>query len=244
MRKIIVIVLMLHATGAFAQSALPPNLLAQHTIDRLSGFGLSPADLLYGVPLPEGTVTGSSYLHEDWRKAALLLYEGEKLIEGFPVRIDLALNQIEIKPASGIKVLGFEHVKSIAWITADEQIEYFINAKDYVNASDNITGFFQVVSDGNLPLLRYVYVSVKEPDYNVAMNVGSLNHKLFTKQKYFMLVKSKAIEVPSNRKKLVPFFEDRQKQMESFLSDKRLSPGNDAEIKIIFDYYNQIHKEK
>lgn len=244
MRKIVVIMLMLRTAGSFGQSALPPNLLAEHTIDRLSGFGLSPADLLYGVPLPEGTVTGSSYLHEDWRKAALLLYEGQKLIEGFPVRLDLALNQIEIKPASGVKVLDFEKVKSLAWITADGEIEYFINTKDYVNTKDDITGFFQVVCDGKLPLLRYVYVSVKEPDYNVAMHVGSLDHKLFKKQKYFMLVKNKAIEVPSSRKKLIPFFENHQKQMQSFLSDKKLSPGNDAELKIIFDRYNQFPKEK
>src|SRR3990170_1363664 len=100
----------------YAQSVVPNNIRAANTLDRLVEDGLSNADMLYGFPLPEGKIIGDTYLETQWKAASILLYDKDKLIEGFPARYDIYLNELEIKAKNGIKVLKGDKVKSFVWM--------------------------------------------------------------------------------------------------------------------------------
>jgi hypothetical protein len=97
----------------YAQAVVPPNVRAANTLDRLKeSRDFSSADLLYGIPLPEGKIIGDTYLDIHWKNSSILLYESEKLIEGFPIRYDIRTDEVEVKSKSGIKVLNGVKIKS------------------------------------------------------------------------------------------------------------------------------------
>ncbi len=89
----------------FAQVAMPNNLRAASTIDRISGFqGKTAPDFLYGIPYPPGKVIGDTYLDANWKNSIIQLYENDKIIEGYQTRYDIQLNEIEVKSGNDIKV--------------------------------------------------------------------------------------------------------------------------------------------
>ena len=227
----------------YAQSVVPNNIRAANTLDRLVDLdGLSNADMLYGIPLPEGKVIGDTYLDAQWKAASILLYDKNKLIEGFPVRYDIHLNELEIKAKNGVKVLKGDKVKSFVWIDSlTNSPTYFVNAKEFKN-EDNVTltGFFQVLIDGSLPLFKKTKVDVKKANYNVQLNVGSLDDKILKKDELYVVKGHQVIELPSSKKKLLPFFGDKSEDIEKFIKENALTTNKEYHLTTIFKHYNSL----
>ncbi|HEX6226538.1 MAG TPA: hypothetical protein VFZ52_19090 [Chryseolinea sp.] len=243
MRNLVgILVMLMFVPWSNAQSVVPPNVRATHTLDKLTDLdGINTSDILYGIPLPPGKIVGDTYLDIHWRKSSILLYENDKLIEGFPVRYDIQANEAEIKSKSGIKVLKGEKIKSFVWVDSlSKTPDYFVNAKDFRN-EDNVpyTGFFQVLTEGPVPLFKKTLLEIKKADYNLQFNVGSQDDKILKKSKYYALKDKRVLELPSSRKKLAAFFGDKAEPMEEFMRDNNLSPKGD-ELKIIFEHYNSL----
>ncbi len=227
----------------YGQSVVPNNIRAANTLDRLVDLdGLSNADMLYGIPLPEGKVIGDTYLDVQWKAASILLYDKDKLIEGFPVRYDIHLNELEIKAKNGVKVLKGDKVKSFVWIDSlTNSPIYFVNAKEFKNEYNvTITGFFQVLTDGSLPLFKKTNVDVKKADYNVQLNVGSLDDKILKKHELYAVKGHRVIEVPSSKKKLLPLFGDKSKDVEKFIKENALTTNKEYHLTNIFKHYNSL----
>ncbi len=83
-------------------------------------------------------------------------------------------------------------------------MHYLINAKDFKN-SDNVplTGFFEVLAEGTLPLLLKTKIVVKKPDYNEALNVGPRDTKILGNEKLYYAKVDHVFEVPSPKKKIL-----------------------------------------
>ena len=48
-------------------------------------------------------------------------------------------------------------------------------------------GFFQILSDGKLPLMKSTKITVKKADYNAALNVGSPDDKILKSEELNLL---------------------------------------------------------
>src|SRR5215204_7443749 len=82
-------------------SVIPSNVRAVNTIERLTDSnGLGNNEMMFGIPLPEGKVIGDTYLSTEWKKSVILLYDKNKLIEGFPLRYDIKSDELDIKGGS------------------------------------------------------------------------------------------------------------------------------------------------
>jgi hypothetical protein len=246
MKKIaLVLIGIVVAAAAYAQAVMQDNLRAATTLDRLSNFqGHNTADLLYGIPMPPGKIIGDTYLSQDWKMATVLLYADNKIIEGFPVRYDIAANELEFNAKNGIKVLSGEKIKSFVWMDADTKVpSYFINGKEFKD-SDNVpyVGFFQVLSDGKMPLMKRTKVTIKKPDYNVALNVGSADEKIFKSVMICYSKENKISKIPSSNKKGIPVFGEKSAEVKKFVEDNALSFGEEDELIKIFDFYNGLYK--
>jgi hypothetical protein len=243
MKKLTAFFLIAGVLSANAQSVVPPNIRAINTIERLNDFdGMTNGDIMYGIPLPPGKVIGDSYLDTHWKKSTILLYEKDKLIQGFPSRYDIYLDELEINARNGIKVLKGDKIKSFVWFDSSTNVpSYFVNAKDFKN-EDNVplTGFFQVLSDGANPLLKKTDIHIRKATYNVALNVGSQDDKILKKDDFYLLKGSNVFEIPSSRKKLLPLFGDRAEVMEKFIKENSLSTTKEDDLKIIFNQYNSL----
>jgi hypothetical protein len=238
-----ILVLLAFAFKCHAQAVVPPNVRATHTLDRLrESREFNTADLLYGIPLPEGTTIGDTYLDAHWKTSSILLYENEKLIEGFPIRYDIKADEMEVKSKKGIKVLKGSKIKSFVWVdSVTKAPDFFVNAKDFKNESNvPYSGFFQVLTEGSLPLFKKTEIDIKKADYNIQFNVGSQDDKILKKSEFYALKDNQVIELPSSRKKLVALFGDKSEAMEVFIKENDLSITKEDPLKIIFEHYNSL----
>jgi len=73
-----------------AQNTLPDQIRIRQTLDGLSDLGgLSQNDMLYGIDIEPGRLLGDYYLDSKWNKASLLLYESDRMIDGYYVKYDI-----------------------------------------------------------------------------------------------------------------------------------------------------------
>lgn len=235
--------MLIFAYASFGQAVVPQNIRATNTVDKLSDLdGINSGDILYGIPLPEGKIIGDTYLDTRWRKSSILLYENNKMIEGFPVRYDIRTDEVEIKSKKAIKVVKGTKVKSFVWIdSASKNLEYFVNAKDFKDA-DNVpySGFFQVLTDGKVSLFKKTLIEIKKADYNIQLNVGSRDDKILKKSEFYVLKDNQVIELPASKKKVIALFDEKSEVMDRFIKENNLSVTKGDQLKIIFDHYNSL----
>ena len=243
MKILVTVIFVLVATlEGQSQAIVPPNIRATNTLEKLFDYnGIDEGDILYGIPLPEGKVVGDTYIDTHWRNANVMLFEKEKLIEGFPMRYDIHLDELEFKGKSGIKVLAGSKVKSFVWADSISRTPaYFINGKSFRNEDDvPFTGFFEVLEEGSVPLLKRTYISVRKADYNVAMNVGSRDDKILKKNKYYVLRENRLVELPASRKKFLSFFNDNSR-LDEYIRENGLSVTDEHDLKLIMSRYNSV----
>jgi len=233
---------------SFAQASAPTtNITAAYNLDRMSDFrGLNPSELVMGIPMAPGKTVGDTYLSEDWKTGTIILYENDKMIERYPIRYDIQTNELEIKASNGIKALQGQRIKSFTWVDSpDSPPAYFINAKD-LKCDDGsvLTGFLQVLEDGSIPLFKRTYLQIRKADYNVSLNVGSVDDKILKKDEFYLLYDEKIYETPSSKKKLLPFFGDHAAAMEEFMKDKNLGVSKEGDLQWIFNHYNSLAQKK
>lgn len=223
----------------FGQWAIPPVLRAENTLDRLSNKnGLSQGDLLYGLPIPPGSIIGDTYLDKKWNGATILLYETDKVIEGYFVKYDIKGLSVELKAKNGIKVLDIRKVKSMIWLDSiTNQPRYFVNAKEYNEEGTPLAGLLEVVVDGQMPLFKRTYLWEKEPNYVVAFDVGSRDKKIYKKDTFYFGKGSDIVKI-TNRKNLIVAFGDMGPEMDSFIKTNKLDVSKANGVQKIFEYYN------
>lgn len=239
----IVPVLLILISECYAQAVVPPNIRATFTLDKFGDMDRMGADdLLFGIPMAEGKVIGDTYLNTYWKNTNILLYEKGQVIKGIPVRYDIRPDELEVKTRDGIKVLKGNKVKSFVWTDSLTKVPvYFVNAKDYKN-EDNVsyTGFFQVLSEGALPLFKKTLLDIKKADYNIQLNVGSHDDKILKKAEYYTLKGNYVLELPSGKKKLIASFPDKSEEVEKFIKDNDLNVNKEEHLRLIFEYYNSL----
>jgi len=231
-------VMMMSRVG-LSQTAMPQNIRATNTLDRLSDVdGLSRSDLLYGIPLPPGEVIGDTYLDKKWNIASFILSDSEKLIEGYYVKIDVKADMLEIKTKSGIKVIEGKKVKSVVWLdSVTNQPHYFASARDYKLDGVPLTGFLEVMVDGSMPLMKRTTIFEKEPDYIPAFDVGSRDTKIFKKEAFYYAKKGELAKI-TNKKNLLPAFADQSGDIETYIKINKLDVSKQNGLVRVFEYYN------
>ncbi|SHH59093.1 hypothetical protein SAMN04488109_4515 [Chryseolinea serpens] len=224
-------------------NVVPNNIRSVNTLEKLyDPDGLGRTDMLYGIPQPEGKVVGDTYFSTQWKASTILLYKDEKMVEGFLTRYDIRANEIEVKTQSGIKIVSGDKVKSFIWIDSVSRVpSYFVNAKDFKDKDQTtLSGFFQVVVDGPLPLLKQTTVYVKKADYSVQFDVGSRDDKILKKTELYFARDGQVMELPSSKKKLLPLFGDKAEAIGKFIQDQNLTVSREADLVTIFNHYNGL----
>lgn len=240
--KTILVAMILSGTVAAAQpgSVIPVNIRAANVIDRLSdGNGLTNSETLYGIPLEPGRVVGSTYLNEEWKRTTVMMYNVQKMIEGYATRYEIDLNQVEIRTDAGVKVLSGDRVRSFVWV--DSLVgtpHYFVNTKDYKVEKDGVKGFFEVLVEGPMTLLVHPYIVVRQPTYDERLDIGERDTRILKKTAFFYMKDDAVRELPSAKRKFLPVFGEHADAVEQFIRTNRLLLNEPNHLKIIFEHYN------
>lgn len=236
---ILILSIISFSVDSIAQWAIPKNMRAENTLDRLSDKGgLSRSDLLYGIPMEPGNVIGDNYLDKKWNAATILLYQSETMIEGYPVKYDIKSDVIEIKSKSGIKILNGEKIKNMVWIDSlTAEPHYFVNGAEFKKDNVPSRGLLEVVVDGPIPLLRKMEIYVKQPTYNAAMGSGSQDTKILQKEVLFYSI-DKNLFLIKNKKNVLEASGDRAPEVEKFMKENKININKLSELKTVFEFLN------
>jgi len=239
LRLFLLVSVTLITTNSFGQAAIPPQMRAENTLDRISSKNsLSGSDILYGLPVPPGSTMGDNYLNKEWNQATFLLYQSEKMIEGYPAKFDIQSDLFEVKTNNGIKILDNSKVKNVVWIDSLTSLpHYFVNGKEYRIEGVPSTGILEIVVDGIFPLFKKTELLVKEPTYNVAFDVGSRDKKIF--QKAIMYYgKDKDLMRVKNKKDVLAAAGGRATEVEAFVKSNKLNLNKETDLKRVFEFLN------
>jgi len=239
--KIFILFLVSSSTciSSFGQWAIPANMRAENTMDRLSDKGgLSRSDLLYGIPMAPGGVVGDNYLDKKWNAANILLYQSETMIEGYPVKYDVKNDLLEIKSSWGIKVLEGRKIKNLVWVDSlTAQPHYFVNGAEYKYEGAKSLGLIEVIVDGKLPLLKRSELYTKKPTYNAALDVGSKDTKLYLKD-VFLYANGKDLIKIKNKADILKGAGDRSAEVENFIKVNKLNVNKQSGLTRVFEFIN------
>ena len=220
---------------SMAQWAIPSQMRTANTLDQISdrdGFGIN--DLLYGVPVEAGSVSQDHFLDKKWNMATILLYESDMMIEGYPVKYDVIGDALEIKARNGIKQIETRKIKSLVWLDSLTNLPcYFINGKEYLKSGLPFSGFLEVLSDGQMPLLKKCNVWSKKSTYE-----SDTEYEMIYRMEQLYYSKGKETTKVGSKKNLIAAFGDATGEIQSYITINKLDVSKQKDLQRIFEYYN------
>jgi hypothetical protein len=122
-------------------------------------------------------------------------------IANIPIRLDLLNNEVEFQTKYGTKAVLGETVQyfSVVRISGFTPTT-FVNVKEFKLEPGEVKGFFELLADGELKLLRYTKLWVKKPTYLPALDTGTKDTQIMKDSKYYFPKEKKQKSVqPENR---------------------------------------------
>ncbi|MBK5278936.1 MAG: hypothetical protein JJE09_08745 [Bacteroidia bacterium] len=230
--------------NGFSQGAIPEVVRSQETLRGLYN-GIGGSEILYGIALPPADLVGDSYLNANWKRSSVMLYQDEKLLEGYLTRYDIGENMIQFKTKNGAKIIDGDKIKSLVWIdTLSQARSYLINAKEYKNEEDvQMSGFFEVLSDGSLPFFKKTEISIKKANYVMQFDVGNKDDVIKKTVHYYYEQAGRVFIVPSNKKKIMQLFKGKEEEIKDFVKTNSLDISQEHHLNSVFEKYNLLAKE-
>jgi len=194
---------------------------------------------------PAGTV-GDVYLYEEYRTSTFWLYDGNQIVQGLAARLDMQRNEFDINlgQGKGIRALPGSKVRSMTWVNMlTNTPEYFINAGEYKNDDETpYYGFFQILSEGDLTLLKLNRVTFKPADRNPTHSTGSKDNRFLKGSDLYYAVGTKALKLP-NRKGILKLLEAQKPAIDKFIEINDINLNKEWHLVMLFDHYNSLVKK-
>lgn len=201
----------------------------------------SGGNMIFGIAPEPKTVEGHSFLDEKWNLATLLLYENEKLLEGYAIRYNISSHMFEVLAPNSNKATSLpgRKVQNFVWLDSTYKVpRYFVNGKDFMDEGSPISGFFEVIVEGELTLVRRMVAVLKESNYNEALMVGNRNDEIIRRNIYYYLNGKEVTEIPRKRKDLFRIFGEKEEEMKDFASNNSLEIKEPSGLFQLFTHYN------
>jgi len=214
----------------------------QHTLTTRPD--LQGGNMIYGIPDGPKQLLGNYYLDTKWNKSTIMLYKNEEILVDQWVRYNIASNQFEILSPNDerVKTIPGLRVQNLVWVDSLHRVpRYFINGMDLKENGTPISGFYEVLVDGELSLVRRTIATVKKSNYNTALMIGNKDDEIKKRDTYYYLQDDQVIEVPKSQKKLMKLFrEDKQEEIAKFIDDNDPNLKEVSGLYKVFSYYNSL----
>lgn len=192
-----------------------------------------------------GTV-GDVYLTPDYRIATFWLYDENRVAQGFATRLDLQRNEFDIYmgKGNGVKALAGSKVKTLVLSDSlTKTPQYFVNGQEFKDKDGApFVGFFQILSEGELTLLKLTTVTFKPADHNPTHYTGSKDNRFIKRTTLFYASGATALEMP-NRKGILRLMESRKAEIDKFIKVNEINISIERHLVALFDYYNSLVKK-
>lgn len=222
---------------------------AMNTLERFAygNFERNTGGNIPLMPMQKPQTVGERFLNRSWNKTSFLLYNASDFSEAYQAKYDLLDREMVVYFPTGLKVIRTENIKSFIWVdSVSARSGLFVNGREFTDAEDQVpfVGFFQVLSEGQLTLLKKTEASVQENNYNVALNVGRRDNQIRHKVAYFYALPDGTLHsLPKRREKLRQIFTGHEEEMERFIRLNQVNPEKEHHLEVLFGHYNALGQE-
>lgn len=237
-------VLLVLSVPAFAQQTYLNNRFLLERIGNTGNLLTGNSGMLAGIPQAAPGVVGDSFLKNYFSDAAFLLFDQEQVVSGYQTKYDIQKDDFYLLQNRVIRVLEGSRVRNFVLVDSITKARHqFISGKllkDETGAP--LLGFFEVLSDGKMALLKKTEIEIKAPDFHPALNVGSKDHRVVKHQLLFYAREGVVGKVPSG-KKILMLFPGQEETMAKFIKVNNLDLKSESHLKGLFDHYQALAKE-
>jgi hypothetical protein len=225
-------------TNAALQKTIRATNVAELFSNRPNFIG---GNAVFGIASEPKQLLGNFYLDQQWNKASILLYKEDEVIEGFYVRYNIMQHSFEIKAEDAEEISNIPglRIRNIVWVDTKHQVpRYFINGQDLKDGGSPILGFFEVLIDGKLPLVRRTVATIKESNYNTALMIGNKDDTIMKRNIYYYIDGKNLIRIPKKKKDLFTIFGPHASEIESFVKSNNLKVFEPSSLFSVFTEFN------
>jgi hypothetical protein len=196
---------------------------------------------VYGIPAEPKKIIGNFYLDPKWNKANIQLYDQENILKGLLIRYNISSNTIEVKTEDSEKIIIIpgNKIQNLVWLDSKHRVpRYFVNGLDFKLEGSPISGFFEVLVEGNLPLVRRTMASIKESNYNETLMIGNYDHEIKKRNVYYYLIKNELFPIPKKKRELFKLFHEKESMMKKMFDESQLNMKDETNLFILFTNFN------
>ena len=205
----------------FAFIALAASASAQFTND------------INGRPMFEFKYTdteGSPYLSENWVSGLVISNKGKRY-EYKKLRYDAYKDELEYERGGSIyrlsaEISGFE--------LADDKGTVFRNGFPAIDRQTE-KSFYQVLYDGNTPLLKRIRSSIEEEKL---YNSATITKRFVTDETFYLFKNKTLVRIKKDKKSILAQLEDKRPHLEKFIKDQDLKLSNIEDIERLLEEYD------
>lgn len=224
--------------------------------DRFNGLAaggakLTPNTVMYGFDNSPATVVGNGYLDTFWHTGYIIFYpqDNKPITDDNPlesasdlsIRWDIHRNEIDVKLKNRIFGVKGNTVYEFGYVDLNGRKRIFKNHAAISMEFERTNGFYEVLSKGDVLLLKKYEAIIKPPTFNPALNIGEKDY-IFAKNESFYYAKKRNIEKIKPKKSL--FLDDimvnRKSEIDKYFSINDLNLKKENDLVKLFEFYNSL----
>ncbi|MCU0397537.1 MAG: hypothetical protein MUC73_05470 [Cyclobacteriaceae bacterium] len=235
------VVLLAHVSHA--QQDLMNTVRANNLAYRLNNMGgmLKSGDVITGLPSSfTSEVVGDVYWDKHWGKSSILMENRTEPVEGYLTRYDIQKNEFEFLLESNVRVLSGSKIVDMIWIDSlSGKTRYLVNAGKYKENGVPLTGFMELLSEGDQSLFKVIRIEILKPDFNPALNVGSKDTRIIKKESFYFATGNDLVQIKS-KKSVEPILQSKGGAVESYLKREAIKFTREADLVKFFNFVNSL----
>lgn len=162
-------------------------------------------------PPYEKKLLGNPYLEEEWMKGKLKVKGGTEIFSLDKVKYNVAGDLFEIivddkvLNISGVNVEIFELIDDIGGTRR------FVKCVDYQFNGTVLSGYFEILYEGEVILFQRAYPYIKRATYNQALMIGEKDDTIIIKEEFYYSEDASKVMLIKKSKDLKPLMKDGSK---------------------------------
>lgn len=237
--KVMILLSCISWISAASQSESKSYLSNRYSLERIGSVNPGTNTVLPGLPLPPPDLIGDPFLQKHYGESNFLLYT-DRSFGGLYAKLDLLHDLFYIKTNDGVRVLEGPRVKSFTFRDSlTNKSTTYINGHEFKGESGvSLSGFFEVLFDAPISLIKKTEAHVVKSNFNATLNVGKRDDQIKKTTEYYYLKDGAAALVPA--KSLTKIFGEKKPEVDRFIKINNLNPKDERHLILIFEHYNGL----
>jgi hypothetical protein len=226
-----------YSTFTIGQQKDPaPVLNYYQVLERLSRINQTSTPI-QGIPRPKPVILGSSFLNDHFAYTSFLTTGGKKSQTYF-AKYNMLFDEFLVVRDGAYYALSGKEVLSFSWVDSLRYSPHrFVRFDLFKTPRPSTAKFVEILAEGKLTLAKATEAVVADPNYNVALDAGRRDTKIFTKEILFYVRNDTAYTMPAV-KQIPMIFESQRQFMTQFIDINSIDLKNEVDLAAVFEFYN------